>query len=375
MIDMVAGFLFYLCGAWTLDDALKDFVRTFLGDQGLQPDEAGMETLRGDGSRRLFWRVPCVDSERRFIVLSNSPVDSFAHRENLAYVQIGNHLKSKGIPVPRIYVFEPERGWVVMEDLGRLRLQDVVAGREDPVPLYRRVVGMLLRMQLECAEGFETGWCCQTGHYDRSVMRLYESDYFRDAFLGLYLGIEKDWRELDPAFEYTAEKASRSRNSFFLFRDFQSRNILVDDGRIGFVDWQGGRLGPLGYDLASLLIDPYTSLSSETQDAIFQTYLNLLEKHDPVLADDLVQAYPYLALQRNLQILGAFGNLTKVHGKGYFKAYIPGAMRTLIGRLRRMEDQELSPLKELMEQLAEKKHGSDGTLPPVTQKKDPIPYP
>ncbi len=338
-----------------MNNALKNFVQDFLEDRGLLPDEAGMETLQGDGSRRLFWRVPCVDSDRRFIILSNPPVDSFAHRENLAYIKIGSHLKSKGIPVPRIYAFEPERGWVIMEDLGRLRLQDVVAGGKDPIPLYRRIVGLLLRMQRDCAEGFETGWCCQTGYYDRSVMRLYESDYFRNAFLGLYLGLEKDWRKLDPAFEYIAGRASRSQNSFFLFRDFQSRNILVDDGRIGFVDWQGGRLGPLGYDLASLLIDPYSSLSSETQGTIFQVYLDLLEKHDPVLADDLVRDFPFLALQRNLQILGAFGNLTRVHGKAYFEAYIPGAMHTLIERLRRMEYPELSPLKELMEQVAEKK--------------------
>jgi aminoglycoside/choline kinase family phosphotransferase len=338
-----------------VNNALKNFVQHFLEDRGLLPDEASVETLRGDGSRRIFWRVPCMESDRRFIILSNPPVDSFAHRENLAYVKIGSHLKSKEIPVPVIYAFEPDRGWVIMEDLGRLRLQDVVAGGKDPIHLYRRIVGLLLQMQLECAEGFETGWCCQTGHYDRSVMRLYESDYFRDAFLGLYLRLEKDWRKLDPAFEYIAGRASRSQNSFFLFRDFQSRNILVDDGRIGFVDWQGGRLGPLGYDLASLLIDPYTSLSSESQDTIFQVYLDLLEKHDPVLADDLVRNFPYLALQRNLQILGAFGNLTRVHGKGHFEAYIPGAMHTLIELLRRKDDSELSPLKELMEQLAEKK--------------------
>jgi N-acetylmuramate 1-kinase len=345
-----------------MNNALRSFVRHFLEARDLRPDEPHMELLRGDGSSRLFWRVPCLESKERFIVLLNPPSDTFTRKENLACVQIGNHLKSKGIPVPRIYAFEAPTGWIIMEDLGRSRLQDAVATGRDPIPLYRRVVALLLRMQLDGADGFETGWCCQTGYYDRSVMRMYESNYFRDALLGLYLGLENDWRELEPAFDHIATRASRSKTCYFLFRDFQSRNILVDNGSIGFVDWQGGRLGPLGYDLASLLIDPYAALSPENQDTVFQVYLELLMQHDPLAADELVRDYPYLALQRNLQILGAFANLTKAHGKDYFEAYIPGAVHTLNERLRQMRDPELFPLRSLVKQLNEKNFGSTSSL-------------
>ncbi|MBW2095088.1 MAG: phosphotransferase [Deltaproteobacteria bacterium] len=335
-----------------MDTALQHFVHDFLEVRGLTLDGDRMEQLRGDGSKRLFWRIPCLGSDERFIVLSNPPSDSLTRKENVASVRIGMHLKSKGVPVPEIYAFDLDKGWIIMEDLGRMRLQDAVAAGQDPIPVYQEIVALLLYLQLKGAEGFDTRWCCQTPYYDHSVMRIYESNYFRDAFLGLSLGLKKDWMELDPAFEHVAARLSLSRHSFFLYRDFQSRNILVDNGRIGFVDWQGGRLGPLGYDLASLLIDPYVALSPETQETIFQVYADLLRKHDSALADELERDYPFLALQRNLQILGAFATLTKVHGKAYFEEYIPSAVQSLTQRLKEMPDPELSPLKNLMTDLS-----------------------
>lgn len=334
-----------------MDMALQDFVYRFLETRRLHLDEARMEQLQGDGSKRLFWRIPCVESKERFIVLSNPPNDAFTRKENNASVQIGIHLKSKGVPVPVIYASNLDRGWIIMEDLGKMRLQDAVTAGQDPLPLYQEIVALLLHLQVKGAEEFDPRWCCQTQYYDHAVMRIYESDYFRDAFLGLYLGLKKEWPELEPAFEHVAARLSQSHRYFFLYRDFQSRNILVQNGRIGFVDWQGGRLGPLGYDLASLLIDPYVALSSETQRTIFQAYADLLRKHDSALADELLLDYPFLALQRNLQILGAFATLTKVHGKTYFEEYIPPALQRLSELLKEMTDAELSPLKNLVTDL------------------------
>ena len=334
-----------------MDMALQDFVSRFLETRGLHPDEARVEQLQGDGSKRLFWRIPCVESDDRFIVLSNPPVDTFARKENSASVQIGTHLKSKGVPVPGIYASDLERGWIIMEDLGTMRLQDAIAAGRDSIPVYREIASLLLHLQLEGAEGFDTRWCCQTEYYDHSVMRTYESNYFRDAFLHRYLGIKQEWPELEPAFEHVAARLSQSRHSFFLHRDFQSRNILIENDRIGFVDWQGGRLGPLGYDLASLLIDPYVALPPNTRHTIFQVYEDLLRRYDSTLADELERDYPFLALQRNLQILGAFATLTKVHGKTYFEEYIPPAVQSLAELLGEMRDPELSPLKNLVTDL------------------------
>ncbi len=330
-----------------MDNALKKFVYDFVKDYDCPEGEASIEPLPGDGSKRRFWRVESPVSEKRVIVMANPPVNRYAYRENNAYFRIGKHLKSKGVPIPRIYLFSPEEGWVIMEDLGKLSLQNVVEESKDPLPIYRKVVRELLHLQLKGSDNFKVEWCCQTARYDYTVMRRDESHYFRDAFLGTYMGFNEDWAELEVSFGHLAALASQARSGFFLYRDFQSRNILVHKGRIGLVDWQGGRLGPLGYDLASLLIDPYTALPLPLQKEIYHFYLSLLAVDNPDLVKDFAKYYPYLSLQRNLQILGAFAFLTKVQGKVYFEDYIPGALRSLSRLLDEVRDPELDPLREV----------------------------
>ncbi|MCP4668415.1 MAG: phosphotransferase, partial [Deltaproteobacteria bacterium] len=258
---------------------------------------------------------------RGYIAMANPPGDHTTKRENRAYVMIGKHLRKKGAPVPEILHYDLEQGWFLLEDLGRTNLQDVALSSENPLPLYEKVLENLFRLQIEGAKGFDPSWCSQTEVYDRTVMRTYESDYFRDAFLYGYLGLKKEWPELEPSFDYLAERASGADNRFFLHRDFQSRNILISRGGIGIIDWQGGRLGPLGYDLASLLIDPYTGLSRRQREHLYDYYLLLVKEHDARRVAQFETCYPYLAIQRNLQILGAFSFLTKVMKKKYFEAY------------------------------------------------------
>jgi N-acetylmuramate 1-kinase len=330
-----------------LDSALRKFTCNFLKDHGCREGQPLIEPLAGDGSKRRFWRAESPGSEERFIVMANPPLDRSAFRENNAYFRIGNHLKSKGVPLPRIYLFSPEEGWFIMEDMGKRSLQQVVEWSKNPLPLYRKVVRELLHLQLKGAEDFDVEWCCQTAKYDRTVMQRDESHYFRDAFLRTYMDFNADWSELEVSFGHLAARASQARSGFFLYRDFQSRNILVHKGRIGLVDWQGGRLGPLGYDLASLLIDPYTALSLHLQKEIYHVYLSLLAKSNPDLVDDVETTFPYLSLQRNLQILGAFAYLSKVLGKVYFEDYIPGALKTLSRLLDELQDPELDPLREV----------------------------
>ena len=126
---------------------------------------------------------------------------------------------------------------------------------------------------------------------------------------------------------------------------------MLSKGNIGIIDWQGGRLGPLGYDLASLIIDPYTCLTQEQKDEVYQLYLALIREYNSEWMEPFERYYPYLAIQRNLQILGAFSYLTMVMNKTYFEAYIPEALRTLDGLLRSVHDQEISHLGDLVTEL------------------------
>jgi len=326
---------------------LTVFVREFLGEPGV------FSSIAGDGSKRIFWRIGGPKSDLTYIAMENPPIDDFSKRENAAYLHIGRHLLTKGVPLPEIYRFDLGKGWFIMEDFGDVSLQTACKRAKERVPLYAPVAEILFQQQTRGSEGFDTSWTCQTKIYDRQVMRRYEVDYFKGAFLGTYLGLRKEWSELEGSFEHLIKEASKAENHFFLHRDFQSRNIMITGNKIGILDWQGGRLGPLAYDLASLLIDPYTRLPVPEKEEIYNTYLQLLRRENPHRLSSFQKSFPYLAVQRNLQILGAFSFLSKVRGKSYFEDYIPGALKSLHDLLETLNDRKLSSLKDLVDSLSD----------------------
>jgi aminoglycoside/choline kinase family phosphotransferase len=162
------------------------------------------------------------------------------------------------------------------------------------------------------------------------------------------LGLKQDLSQLISSFEHLSYRASLADNNFFLHRDFQSRNLIIKRDKIGVIDWQGARLGPLQYDLASLLIDPYVGLTKDEQMVLYDYYLTVLEKYLPRISPSFTEHYPYLAIQRNLQILGAFSYLSKIQGKKRFLAYVSPALRSLDVLLAELDDPELNPLKSLI---------------------------
>ena len=331
-----------------MNSELKTAILLFLKERDQAAEDLGFERLPGDGSKRIFWRITSQSPNISLIAMANPPFDDAARRENYAYLRIGRHLRSKGAPLPEIHWHDLEKGWFIMEDMGHTNLQDLVSSGEGPLPAYEKVLHHLFRMQTEGANDFDPAWCCQTERYDRALMLKYEAHYFMDAFLGRYLGRKGDRSALEASFSHLSEKASMAVSGFFLHRDFQSRNIMLSKGNIGIIDWQGGRLGPLGYDLASLIIDPYTCLTREQKTEVYHRYLALIREHNPEWLESFERYYPYLAIQRNLQILGAFSYLTKVMNKTYFEAYIPEALKTLDGLLHHVDDQKISRLRDLI---------------------------
>ncbi len=332
---------------------MEPFVLEFLQKRGIPSPRPLFTLLQGDGSKRTFWRVSSDSAEGSFIAMANPAIDALAIAENRAYLRIGEHLRRNGMPLPEIYRFDLQKGWFLMEDLGDLSLQEYVLTSDNPMPIYKKVLRTLISLQIRGAEDFDSRWCCQTERYDRKVMIQFEADYFTSSFLHGYLQLKKEWPELDASFDYLAETASKADSTFFLHRDFQSRNIMIsqDDPRI--IDWQGGRFGPLGYDLASLIIDPYTNLSGHMREEIRNEYLRLLEERRPDMAPSFMEYYHPLAVLRNLQILGAFSYLSKVMGKTYFEAYIPVAVRSLQELLGKIPDARISPLRDLVEEIEE----------------------
>lgn len=333
------------------DTALHAYIKAFVIDIGYPSAGIDVRPIPSDGSQRLFWRISPDQADVSFIAMENPPKDNIAEKENLAYLKIGTHLFDKGLPVPKIHCVDLHRGWFILDDFGDTNLQTAASTRDIRISLYADVVEILFRLQTIGRQGFDTAWCSQAKRYDQIVMRRYESDYFRDAFLHRYLGLKKDWPELNAPFDHLAETASKADTHFFLHRDFQSRNIMIFKKGIGIIDWQGGRLGPLAYDLASLLIDPYAQLSKEEEERVYQHYLLLLKEYQFRSLDSFKRSYPYLAIQRNLQILGAFSYLSKAQGKSFFETYIPPAIKTLRSLLDELKDPKLSSLKDVLNTL------------------------
>lgn len=315
-----------------------------------------MSPLRGDGSDRRFLRL-CAGG-RSLIAVLPSPTHPGAMAEAQAVWQIGRHLWGRQVPVPELFGFDPGTGIVLCEDLGDQQLHGLVVdgetGPAEVIALCRQAVELLLHMQLEGAVGFDPQWCWDTPSYDRELMLARESGYFLQAFCWDFLGVAEIPSGLEEDFLHLAELAATQPGGFFLHRDFQSRNLLSAAGRLRVLDFQGGRLGPLGYDLASFLNDPYIDLPQTTRGELFDYYLELLAARRPQLAEGFREGYAWLAVQRNLQILGAFAFLTKVKGKDFFRGYLYPAAVNLKRLLAEPVGRQLPVLKALANELPER---------------------
>jgi aminoglycoside/choline kinase family phosphotransferase len=329
--------------------SLKEFVKSYIDDTYVDNNKFSWEIVPSDGSKRIFYRLS--SDQDSFIVMNYPPIEKSEEKENISYVKIGEHLFKQGIPVACIYRYDLDHGWFIMEDLGKISLQKTVQNSKNRTGMYKRVVELLIQIQLKGKENFNPEWCYHTKKYNRFVMEKFESDYFLTYFLKGLHGLNQDLDKLKSSFKHLSYNASLADNNFFLHRDFQSRNLIIKDNKIGIIDWQGGRFGPLQYDLASLLIDPYVGLKKEETTLLYDYYITLLEKCLPNISGSFSKYYPYIAIQRNLQILGAFSYLSKVQGKNGFFVYIAPALHSLGGLLKEINDHELNPIRKIVARL------------------------
>jgi aminoglycoside/choline kinase family phosphotransferase/dTDP-glucose pyrophosphorylase len=306
--------------------------------------------LKGDGSQRHWYRL---QSERHTLIMADHGIrESRMTSEVDAFVQLGRHLFRRGVPVPNIYFDDTFCGLVFLEDLGDVHLQQIVRSAEEPravVKLYQAVIDQMIRLSRQGAVEFDRNWTYQTTDYDQDLILQKECRYFLDAFVNGYLGFDIQFEDLAPDFISLAEKALQHSSRGFMHRDMQSRNIMVKDRRIFFIDFQGGRLGPLQYDLASLLIDPYVELSPGIQTPLVDYCINRLAAETAVDPAKFRTCYHYCTLTRNLQILAAFAYLSRVRGKKQFENYIPSAVRTLKANLSRHGQNEFPNLTRVVD--------------------------
>ncbi len=315
-----------------LSRELISFAESHLKKHGIDVSEISWIKLKGDGSDRVLYRISYQKGSVVLAVNEHPPAKNAGVNENGSFYYICNHLKAKGIGTPEIYEYRGDRGWFILEDVGDVHLQDeALKLKHDPVKLeelYKKVLVLLPLIQVKGAQGFDAGKI-HSVPYDNNFVLKWESGYFFHSFIKGYLnlGISEDF--LKDEFNELADKLSPVENSFFLYRDFQSKNIMIKDQQIHFLDFQGGRKGPLHYDLASLLLDPYVDINDNLRHTLMEYYLKQLASHISVDKELFTSEYPFIALHRAMQILGAFGYLSTVKRRDHFKEFIPSAIKNL----------------------------------------------
>ncbi len=306
--------------------------------------------LKGDGSERRWYRLK---TKRHSLIMADHGIrQNQATAEVDAFVHIGQHLYRQGVSVPKIYFYDTFCGLVFLEDLGDINLQQTVRlidESESLIDLYKSVIDQLIRLTLRGADNFDPAWTYQSSEYDQELIIEKECRYFHEAFLKGYLGFKIPFEDLAAEFVALARKARQHSTDGFMHRDMQSRNIMLKNHQVYFIDYQGGRIGPIQYDLASLLIDPYVELSDTIQSHLLDYTIEALSAITEVESEKFRLCYNYCMLTRNLQILGAFSFLSQAKGKRYFEKYIPAALRTLKSNLSAKNQGEFPVLTAVVE--------------------------
>jgi aminoglycoside/choline kinase family phosphotransferase len=254
--------------------------------------------------------------------------------ENVAFLDFSRHFRRHGLPVPEIYAEDLDHGAYLEEDLGNVSLFDFLsknrAGEKIAQPVveaYRKVVAVLPRFQVEAGRDLNYKVCYPRASFDRQSIS-WDLNYFKYYFLRL-AGIPFSEQALEDDFDQLIELLLSADRDYFLYRDFQSRNIMLRDGKPYFVDYQGGRKGALQYDIASLLYDAKADLPPELRQQLLDHYLDVLGGFIDLKRDEFVRYYYAYVYVRIMQALGAYGFRGFYERKSHFLQSVPYALKNL----------------------------------------------
>ena len=278
-------------------------------------------------------------SGRRIIRLSNKKHRAIGilygvREENAAFLAFSKHFRRHGLPVPEIYAEDLSHGAYLEEDLGDTTLFEFLsknrAGESvapQVVEAYRKVVALLPCFQVEAGRDLDYTVCYPISSFDRQSI-AWDLNYFKYYFLRL-AGIPFNEHALEEDFTRLTEFLLTAPRDYFLYRDFQSRNILLRNGDPFFVDYQGGRKGALQYDIASLLYDAKADLPPDLRQQLLDHYLDSLARFIHLDRNTFLQHYYAYVYIRILQALGAYGFRGFYERRAHFLQSVPYALKNL----------------------------------------------
>lgn len=264
---------------------------------------SSIEELPQSGSYRRYFRL--TDSCNYAIGVYNED-----YKENRAFVEFSKHFYDNDISVPRIYAEDLKNSVYLQEDLGRDCLLDFIERddnqfSESLVNLYKKVIEKLVEIQIKGAYGLDYSLCIPRDTFDSQSI-AWDLNYYKYCWCRL-AKIPFDEQKLENDFNKLIDFLISERHDFFLYRDFQSRNIMLKGGEPFFIDYQGGRKGALQYDIASLLFDAIANIPNEIREKLFEYYMDVVSTYIFIDRDDFKSKYYAYALVRLLQAMGAFG--------------------------------------------------------------------
>ncbi|MCC8170579.1 MAG: phosphotransferase [Parabacteroides sp.] len=301
---------------------LDTLFRSHTGETPESTDE-----LPSSGSNRKYYRM----SSRHFTLMG---VSGTSPEENRAFVYLAEHFKEKGLPVPEVYGHSADWLCYLQEDLGdTLLFQAIECGRmrgvvnEEERGLLHKTIALLPAIQCKGAEGLDFGRCYPLAAFNERAVS-WDLNYFKYCFLKT-TGIEFNENRLEDDFRKLTALLLEDCSDTFMYRDFQSRNVMIKNGEPYFIDFQGGRKGPVYYDVASFLWQAKARYPAALREELLTTYLQALGKFMPVNEAQFRSRLKHFVLFRTLQVLGAYGFRGYFEKKPHFIESIPFALDNL----------------------------------------------
>ena len=285
----------------------------------------GISGLPISGSNRKYFRL--TGGGKTVIGTYNADL-----AENRAFYYLASHLKKNGVNVPEVIIKDEENGIYLQEDLGVTTLYDFIKEKNDLgevglFNVYKEVVDQMPLIQFESARNMDFSICYPRHEFDYQSVQ-WDLNYFKYCFLKLaYIPFHE--QKLESEFQKLISFVIKAPSDFFLYRDFQSRNIMIQGDNVYFVDFQGGRKGALQYDLASLLYESKVGLTQEFRQKVLDYYLKVFSAYEFFNADNFLKYYHSFALIRILQAFGAYGYRGIFEKKAFFVHSIAKGLENL----------------------------------------------